>query len=210
MKKIAFYLFLSLLTVFTFTRCDDDDNASPTEETKFKTFNQNMRKLWSDHGLWTRNVIINIVDGAPGTTEAVNRLLQNQVDIGDAIKPYYGETAGDALTGLLTEHINQAAGILMAAKSGDTQTFDSLSTAWYANGDAIAVFLNNANPDHFGLADWKAMMKNHLDLTLAEAVARLSGDYATDVATFDTVYNQLLMMADMLAEGIANQFPDKF
>src|SRR5688572_23663567 len=57
-----------------------------------------MRKLWEDHIIWTRNVIFNIIDGLPGTTEAVNRLLQNQVDIGNAIKPYYGESAGNQLT----------------------------------------------------------------------------------------------------------------
>jgi hypothetical protein len=56
----------------------------------------------------------------------------------------------------------------------------------------------------------KTMMKDHLDLTLEEATARLQGNYPLDVATFDEVYDQIIEMADMLSEGIANQFPDKF
>ena len=209
MKKLAFFLSLAIFTLVALPACDDDSD-SPLESADFKTFNENMRSLWTDHVLWTRNVIINIVDDAPGTTEAVNRLLQNQEDIGDAIKPYYGDAAGEGLTTLLREHITLAADILTAAKAGDTNTFNAKNTDWYANADEIAAYLNTANPEFFGLADMKAMMKEHLDLTLAEAVARLEGDYAADVATFDLIYEQILMMADMLAEGIANQFPDKF
>ena len=210
MKRLLLLLFLSALFSFSFIRCDDDDNLGPTETTKFKTFNEDMRSLWSEHVVWTRNAIINIMDGVNGTTEIVNRLLKNQEDIGNAIKPYYGDAAGNSLTTLLKEHINLAAALLTAAKNDDDAAFNTTNTAWQANADEIATFLHEANPNNFGLNDWKAMLRNHLDLTTQEAVARLTGDYATDVATFDEVYEQALMMADMLAEGIAKQFPDKF
>jgi hypothetical protein len=210
MKKLAFFLSVAAITLMTFTGCDDDDDVSPLQSDEFKTFNEDMRVLWSDHVLWTRNVVINIIDGTPGTTEAVNRLLQNQEDIGDAIKPYYGDANGDALTELLREHITIAADLLTAAKNGDTPAYDAALAAWYVNADEIAVFLNTANPSHFPLALWKSHMKEHLDLTLEEAVARLQGNYSADVAAFDQIYEQAMMMADMLAEGIANQFPDKF
>ena len=201
---------LTALSMVALVSCDDDDDLSPTESAEFKAFNEDMRELWTDHVVWTRNVIINVMDGAPGTTEAVNRLLQNQEDIGDAIKPYYGEENGDALTDLLVIHINQAATLLTAAKTGDSGTFNTTKTAWYQNGDDIAEFLNIANPEHFLLSDMKAMMKQHLDLTLEEATARLQGDYEADVIAFDKVYEHIMMMADDLSEGIANQFPNDF
>lgn len=209
MNKLAFLFCFTALTLITLPGCDDDDVA-PLESAEFKTFNDDMRELWSDHVLWTRNVIINILDDAPGTTEAVNRLLQNQEDIGDAIKPYYGDAGGEGLTTLLREHITIAADLLTAANTGDTPALNAANAAWYVNADEIATYLNTANPDHFGLATWKAHMKEHLDLTLEEATARLNGNYVADVAAFDQIYEQALMMADMLAEGIANQFPDKF
>jgi hypothetical protein len=210
MKKFLLLLSLAALFSFSFIRCDNDDDIAPTETAKFKTFNEDMRSLWSEHVVWTRNAIINIMDGVNGTTEIVNRLLKNQEDIGDAIKPYYGDAAGDALTDLLKEHINLAAALLTAAKNDDDAAFNAANTSWQANADEIAEFLHNANPNYFGLDAWKTMMRNHLDLTTQEAVARLTGDYVGDVAIFDEVYEQALMMADMLAEGIANQFPDKF
>lgn len=208
MKNWALLMSFSILAIIGLPACDDDDNI--LEGSLFQAFNEDMRELWSDHALWTRNVIINIIDDAPGTTEAVNRLLQNQDDIGDAIRPYYGDAGGDGLTTLLREHITIAADLLNAANIGDTDAFNTANTSWYANANDIAAFLNTANPDFFPLADWQLMMKDHLDLTLEEATARLNGDYAADVAAFDEISEQILMMADMLAEGIANQHPDQF
>ncbi|MGZ6372622.1 MAG: hypothetical protein ACXWL8_04425, partial [Candidatus Limnocylindria bacterium] len=60
------------------------------------------------------------------------------------------------------------------------------------------------------LAHMKAMMKSHLDLTLAEAVARLQGRYADDVAAYDRVHEEILEIADMLRYGIIAQFTAKF
>ncbi len=207
--KTTTLLLAMAVALFTMQGCDKDDDA-PLDSAKFQALNAEMRVLWSDHALWTRNVIINIVDGAPGTTEAVNRLLKNQVDLGEAIKPYYGNAAGDTLTVLLKEHIVLAAELLTAAKDDNTPAYNAALVSWYVNGDEIAAFLNDANPDNWKLADWKAMMKTHLDLTLEEATARLSGDYAADVVAYDKVYDELMMMSDMLSEGIALQFPDKF
>jgi hypothetical protein len=168
-----------------------------------------MRKLWEDHIIWTRNVIFNIIDELPGTTEAVNRLLQNQDDIGNAIKPYYGEAAGNQLTTLLREHITIAAEILTALDDGNTDALNDASARWVANADAIAAFLSAANPA-WPLEEMKAMMREHLSLTTAEAVARKTADYAGDVAAYDNVHQQILAMADMLTEGIIRQFPQMF
>ena len=209
MKKWALIASFAMLSLISIPGCDDDDD-NVLDGPEFKAFNEDMRELWTDHVLWTRNVIINIIDDAPGTTEAVNRLLQNQDDIGDAIRPYYGDAGGDGLTALLREHITIAADLLTAAKAGNNAAVATASTAWYANADEIAAFLNTANPEFFPLDHMKTMMKEHLDLTLSEATARLNGNYAADVAAFDLISEQILEMADMLAEGIANQFPDQF
>ena len=169
-----------------------------------------MRQLWEDHIVWTRMAIISIVDDRPDQSFAVERLLQNQDDIGDAVKPFYGEAAGDALTALLREHIVGAADLLVAAKSGDAAAIEAASAAWYANGDEIGAFLADANPRNWDRAEMQAMMRDHLDLTLAEARARLQGDYAADVAAYDEIHVQILHMADMLSDGIIAQFPGGF
>ena len=169
-----------------------------------------MNKLWEDHVTWTRVYIISVTSGLADADTAAQRLLQNQEDIGNAIKPFYGEQAGNQLTSLLKDHILTAAGLLAAAKAGDKAGFEAARKHWYDNADQIARFLNSANPTNWPLKDLQDMMKSHLDLTLEEATARLNGDWAGDVAAYDKVHNEILEMADMLSTGIINQFPKKF
>jgi hypothetical protein len=169
-----------------------------------------MRKLWEDHITWTRNVIISVDAGLPDLNTVVARLLQNQTDIGNAIKPYYGDAAGNQLTALLRQHILGAADVLVALKAGDQSALQAALTAWYANAHDIAVFLSTANPKNWPLAEMDQMMKDHLDATTREAVARNQGDWSADVAAYDAVHLQILSMADMLSSGIIAQFPKKF
>jgi hypothetical protein len=169
-----------------------------------------MRKLWEDHVTWTRLTIISLTTDAPDTSATVGRLLQNQVDLGNAIKPFYGEAAGDELTRLLRDHILIAADIIAAAKVGDADGVADGHARWRANADEIAAFLNAANPRSWKLGEMKAMLYEHLSLTTSEVVARLQADWAADVAAYDRIHLQALEMADELSAGIVKQFRHRF
>lgn len=190
------------------------DAASPSSAVAHRAaFHDAMRKLWEDHITWTRLFIVSAATGPgnlPDIGPTTDRLLANQADIGNAIRPFYGEAAGNALTALLRTHILTAAELIADAKANDQAGVADASARWYANADEIATFLHDANPKHWPLAEMKAMMKSHLDLTLAEAVARLQGRYADDVDAYDRVHAEILEMADMLSDGIIAQFPAKF
>lgn len=175
-----------------------------------QTFQDDMRKLWEDHITWTRLYIVSFAADLPDTEAVAERLLKNQTDIGNAIRPIYGDEAADQLTQLLTDHIMGAVDILTAAKAGDTAGTDAAVEAWRVNGEEIATFLNSANPDNWPLEDMKMQMQMHLDLTLEEAQAHLTGDYAQSIASYDEVHVHILGMADILSSGIIAQFPDMF
>jgi hypothetical protein len=160
-----------------------------------------MRKLWEDHITWTRLAIISLTTGSADTEATVARLLRNQADIGNAIKPYYGKAAGNRLTGLLREHILIAADVVAAAKSGDEAKLADAQARWNSNADEITGFLSRANPGSWKLGAMQSMMGEHLKLTTDEAVARLNGKWAADVAAYDAIHRQALHMADMLSSG---------
>jgi len=173
-------------------------------------FNQQMRKLWEDHITWTRLFIVSAAADLPDESATANRLFQNQVDLGDAFKPFYGDATGNQLAALLHDHIALAAQIIAAAKAGDSAGVASASAAWYANANQIAQLLNSINPKNWPLDQMEAMMKSHLDLTLQEAVDRLNGRFAADIADYERVHLEILTMADTLSNGIIAQFPEMF
>ena len=168
-----------------------------------------MRKLWEDHITWTRLFIVSALGDLPDSAATTERLLQNQVDLGNAIKPFYGAAAGEKLTALLKDHILIAADIVKAAKAGDSAKLASSKTRWTANADDIASFLSGANPKNWPVADMKMMMHDHLAATTKELEARLNKDWKADVAAYDNVHAQILKMADALSDGIIKQFPAK-
>jgi hypothetical protein len=168
-----------------------------------------MRRLWEDHVTWTRLAIVTFADGSGGFSPTAARLLKNQADIGDAIKPFYGDAAGDRLTALLRDHITIAVEVLQAAKAHDATAFASAKARWYDNADDIADFLASANPRFWPQPMMHADMREHLDQTLAEAAHELGGDYAASVADYEQVHTHILAMADLLSSGIIRQLPGR-
>jgi hypothetical protein len=169
---------------------------------------ESMRKLWADHVIWTREYIAAAAAGHPSAEAASTRLLKNQEDIGNAIVPYYGSAAGAKLTDLLKQHILIAVDLVTAAKAGDNAKQTDADKRWHDNAAEIATFLSNANPNwpRQTLLD---MLNQHLALTTQEAVARLQQRWTDDAATFDRIFEQAMMMADALSDGIAKQFPSR-
>jgi hypothetical protein len=168
-----------------------------------------MRKLWSDHVVWTRLYIIAAAAGDASAPTASARLLKNQEDIGNAIAPYYGSAAGAKLTDLLKQHILIAVDLVTAAKAGDNAKVADADRRWHANANDLATFLSGANPN-WPKATVLSMLNQHLALTTQEATARLQGRWSDDASAFDSIFTQILGMADALSDGIVKQFPGRF
>ena len=219
---LAFVLTIAVIAgIFTFTTQSESAHAGvlghdhgvgpvglPTAAQV--AFHDQMRKLWEDHVTWTRLAIVTFADGSAGFNATATRLLQNQTDIGNAIAPFYGASAGQELTTLLDTHINLAVALLQDAKAGNTTAFAADKASWYDNANQIADFLSAANRRFWPDAVMREFMKVHLDETLTEAADELSGNYTASVNDYQAVVLHMLAFADLLSSGIMHQFPDRF
>jgi hypothetical protein len=168
-----------------------------------------MRQLWEEHIVYTRNFIISALGSLGDTDKVAERLLRNQDDIGNAVKPFYGEAAGKKLAALLRDHILIAADIVKAAKAGNNDGVADGEKRWHANADDIAAFLGGANPN-WPKAMLTDMLYKHLDFTTSEVVSRIKKDWPADIEAYDKGHEHMLMFADALTSGIVKQFPKKF
>jgi len=170
---------------------------------------RDMRKLWTDHVVWTRVYVMDAIADQPDAGAAANRLMKNQEDIGAAVAKFYGAPAGQQMTTLLKEHISIAVDLIKAAKAGDKTGQKAADDRWQQNAEQIATFLSGANPN-LPKATVLDLMKTHLKTTTDEVVARLTKKWDDDVQAFDRVYDHILTMSDAISDGIVKQFPDKF
>ena len=171
---------------------------------------QGMQTLWQQHMEWTYATIAAFAVDSPGYAATVDRLLANQDDIGNAIEPYYGDAAGNALTALLKDHVTGVAAILTAAKAGDAAAQADAVAAEYANAKAIGDFLATANPRNWSKTDMEQMMTTHIDQTLVYATDLLTGKYADAIAHYVEAETHMVEMGDMLSAGVIAQFPRSF
>lgn len=208
-------LFLSLVLIFpAFT------NAEETTQTEQQTQTQplsqktcqlrvDLRHLWNEHAFWTEKFIVSAIAGLEDQEPVLARLLKNQDDLGNAIKPYYGEEAGNKLAQLLRGHIQIAGKVVVAAKSGNQADFKKYNTEWFKNADDITNLLTAANPN-YNKKELQEMMYMHLKLITDGVVAKLHKDWNANITALDKNQEHLMHMSDFLAEGIIKQFPNKF
>ena len=168
-----------------------------------------MQKAWIDHTIWTRSYIVSALSDRPDQKDVLDRLLRNQQEIGNVIKPYYGESAGNKLADLLREHILIAGKIVAAAKAGNQEDVKKLEVDWHKNADDIARFLSTANPN-WTFKELQDMLYTHLQLITEIVLDCLKGDWAADIAATDKNEIHMIHLADILTEGIVKQFPAKF
>ncbi|KAB2331469.1 glycosyltransferase [Bacillus mesophilum] len=204
------FIFISLLSMLAGT---SSAYAKPQDQCMSQSqvnFENEFRRLWIDHVLWTSNYITSATTAeAEDQQQVLTRLLKNQEDIGNAIKPVYGEEAGNKLTSLLKEHIEIAGKIVDAAKSGNTNLVNQLNKEWYRNADDLAVFLSSANPN-LKKEDLKKMLDMHLQLVTNDLTASLTKDWDARIASIDEGISHIILMADTISDAVVKQFPDQF
>ncbi|MFF2885351.1 acetylglutamate kinase [Paenibacillus sp. NPDC057967] len=170
---------------------------------------QKVRTLWEQHIYWTRLTINSIVGRLPDEELTTARLLRNPKDFAVLLEPLYGEAIASRFDQLFTEHLVIAAELVKALQAGNTAAAEDANKRWYANADALVLFLSQINP-YWSEQEWRRMLHEHLKLTAEEAATRLAGNYKQNIALSDQIEAQALGMADMMTHGIIRQFPSVF
>ncbi|HXH54187.1 MAG TPA: glycosyltransferase [Gammaproteobacteria bacterium] len=213
MKKLISIVLLSsaLITITNMgwaQPIDDNNNIIQISNSQLE-FKMDMRKLWEDHITYTRNYIISALGNMKDVGTIAKRLLKNQDDIGNAIKPYHGDAAGKKLSFLLRNHILIASQVVQAANDNNKELLTEEESKWKANADDIADFLSATNSD-WDKKDMADMLYKHLALTTGEILSRLDMNWQEDVENYDKNHIHMLVFSDMLTDGIIKQFPEKF
>lgn len=161
-----------------------------------------VRKLFTDHAVITAFAIKSIVDdGGDADAILVPRLMQNQKEIGDALKPIIGEANGNLVTQVLSQHIDLAGQTAKAAKRNDPD-IETFKANLLTQGDDVAEVLTSLNPDKLPYAETQPMFRMHNQFVIDMTVARLQKRFADEQRLYDAYYAEMLEMSDAIVAAL--------
>lgn len=168
------------------------------------------RDLWVGHVFWVRNVVTaTLAKNTAAAKVAEGEVVANAHRLADAIKPFYGDKAGDALFELLAGHYGAIKAYLVATAAGDKAGQDKATDDLMANADKIATFLSGANPN-LPKDAVMGLLQAHGGHHISQIQQLKAKDYAGEAKTWAEMQTHMYVIADALTGAIAKQFPDKF
>jgi len=169
-----------------------------------------LRSLWEYQVIWTRSYIVSVMSDLDDVSVIEEKLIKNQELGGEAIKPYYGNMFGNILAGLLRQHAVIATEIISATKSGNIEELKKAKKKGRANANRLAFFLSLSRNPLFNKQTLKDLFYKYLDYLEMQAELGIKKDATAEIKAYDDALEQALKIADLLAEGVIRQFPEKF
>jgi hypothetical protein len=168
-----------------------------------------LQRLWIDNAIYTRMYITSYMSGNPDTDAVLNRLVQNQIDIGNMLSKFYGKPNGDAIATLFKSNVSILGDLLKAIKNGDQSRIDFESKKWSENANSIAVMLSHLNP-FWKHADMLDEFSTNIDITTQEISTYVTKDYAASMKALDSAMKQANHLAEVFGMGIYNNHKELF
>jgi len=169
-----------------------------------------LRDLWVEHIFWVRNYTVANQNGKAAQAEvAAKEVVANATAIANSLQPLYGQPAADQMLKLLAGHWGAIKDYSDASVAKDAAKQKSAVEALTANAKAIAAFLAKANP-YLPEDTLVALLSAHGGHHISQIDQLAKADYAGEAKTWHAMHEQILGVADTLAEALAKQFPNKF
>lgn len=170
-----------------------------------RELNNDMRQAWSQHNFWGNMFLVSLFHTLENLDAVKMRLEQSPEDIAAVFQSFYANPTVTQIRNLLAEHVRLAGEMANAMKNGNMERSTQLETQLNQNADQMARLLANAN-SNYDYEELRRMMRNHLNLMQDTMTSELSGDHNEAVRLMGENEDQLMDMADVLTEGLVQQF----
>ncbi|MBF0564970.1 MAG: hypothetical protein HQK89_06995 [Nitrospirae bacterium] len=169
-----------------------------------------LRDLYSGHIFWVRNVVLETKYGDKTAAKvAEEQVVQNAKEIADSMGPYYGKDGSDKLFKLLAGHYGAVKDYMNATLSGKKRAQKTAVDKLKNNAGELATFLSSANP-HWPKDTLLSALIAHGEHHIGQIDAVSKKDFAYEAKIWEVMKEHIYAIADLLADGIVKQFPEKF
>lgn len=164
-----------------------------------------LRKYFTDYSMWMRSLIVSRVSNLGDQEVIVNRILEIPIDLSRLFQIYYGKEMTDVFENMFRTNIKLTINLIEAVISGDTASFNRTMAIWGANTKALTSQMALMNPS-WNQKQLENLFSYLLSMTLEEVKERKNKQYADEVYQYDNIEYFVLMIADILWNGMVKQF----
>lgn len=166
---------------------------------------KDMRKAWSMHNLWDVMFMMSLFNALENTDAVQKRLMRTPEDIAAVFERFYSMPIVNQLKQMLEEHVRLAGELTAAMNNNNMEQARQLENQLNQNADQMARMLANTNAK-YDYEELRRMLRGHLDLMKNSMTAELNGNHDEAVRLVDENEEQLMQLADVLTEGLMEQF----
>lgn len=164
-----------------------------------------LRKLWLELTMWRRAYLVSYVSNLDDLAAVGNRLYNMPTSIGNVLEVFFGSTIARRIENMIREQIIIGLEILRAEKEGNIEVINENTKSLYQNANQMAAYLAQIN-HNWEEQKWNDLLYEYYETTILEMVAVLAGKYEESVVLFESMENQVLNIADYMAQGIIPYF----
>ncbi|NHN32390.1 copper amine oxidase N-terminal domain-containing protein [Paenibacillus agricola] len=186
--------------------------ATPTNDSMIAAgdLRAGLGQLLGEHALLAVIAMQKGYDKSADFTKAADLLNQNTDRLTAAISSVYGPNAGLVFKPIWASHLTYLVDYVNATVTKDDVGRKAAIMKLDSYRTQQAAFFASANPENFKAAAIEEELKVHINHLLDALNAYANKDYTSAYANARMAYGHMFDTADMLASGIANQYPDKF
>ena len=157
---------------------------------------ETLRKLWTDHVLYT---ILLLTDMNQQTLDPdIDRLLQNQIDIGTYIGSFIGIQEGTSFVQLLTEHIHLVVACIKSFISNQSNEFTKVMSSIMENATQVGSYLYRVSSTDIVEEECQKWFTIHSQHMIDLMVTLYHQDRSLRSKIIDSYYNHMLYVSDSI------------
>lgn len=176
-----------------------------TQHPEERELNNDMREQWSNHNLWTAMFLTSLFNSLDNRAAVEAQVMEFPDGLAEIFRSFYAQPTVNQLRQLFTEHEQIVGNLAEAIKAGNTERAAQLEAQMTQNADQTARLLANVNPG-YNYEELRRMFRMHGNMLKNTMMAEANKEYAESVRLIGENGEHLLRTADVLTEGLLEQF----
>lgn len=200
---------ISITPCINYSKVKNTQTEMGEQSAKMVTLFTELNKVFGEMFFWTYAFIVSSLENADDITYIQNRIARIPKDLTDTLRPYFSEEEVEKLENLLRDHFLIINRLISALKRNSPVEYNRYNDELYKNADDIISVIVSLNPS-YNSEMLQKLFYDYLDSVKRIIISRRNETFVQEIENIDFAREQILKIANYIAIGLRERFPDRF